>query len=857
MTKQYPKAYIPKDHENSIYEKWEASGAFQPEVNQANTAGKSFTIAMPPPNVTGNLHIGHVLGTAIQDTLIRWKRMQGYQALYLPGTDHAGIATQAVVEKKIQSEENKSRHDLGRDEFIKRVWEYKKETHDNITNQIRKIGASCDWTRERFTLDEGLSRAVNTAFKKLYDDGLIYRGYRIVNWCPRCSTGLSDLEVEHKQAEGLLYYLRYSIKGSKEQIVVATTRPETMLGDMAVAVHPDDERYTKLIGQTAILPLVEREIPIIADSGVDPGFGTGAVKVTPAHDPLDYDISERHDLEKLNVIDEDGKITEDGGEYAGLPVKEAREKIVADLEKQNLIEKTEGHKNAISTCSRCETDLQPLISRQWFVRIEKLAKRALAVVEDQDIKIIPDRFKKTYQQWMENIHDWNISRQLWWGHRIPVYYCEDCYDAATEDTKGLIISVENPTTCPTCQGNKIHQEEDTLDTWFSSGLWTFSTLGWPEQTEDLKKFHPTQVMETGYDILFFWVARMIMMTLYLTDQIPFEHIYLHGLVLDEHGKKMSKSKGNVIDPLDLIDKFGTDAVRLALTLDTQPGQNIRLSEQKIAKYRNFANKLWNIARYILTQTDEPDDKLNKRNLTTSDRWILARMTEMQKQFTAHLTNYRFSLAGQILYSFVWSEFADWYLEMTKIEKGPEQPKVLRLILENILKLSHPFMPFVTEAIWQQWEKPDLLIKAAWPTEQVYSGSKFKTAENNIQKIISEISSLRDLSTLQDGKKVKVTLTGDKNIIEVAESLLEGLAPVEVIATRTKATNLKVKAEISADAKKKIKKEATELAGYIKKLEKKLLDKKFVNNAPLEIATQEQERLRDLREKHANLKQRLK
>lgn len=715
--KNLSKAYSPKDVEDKIYEKWEKSGFFNPDnlekAGDRYWQAEPFSIAMPPPNVTAQLHLGSALFLTLQDIMTRRARMRGRKTLWLPGTDHAAIATQNVVERQILAEEKKTRTDLGREELLKKIDEFVKKTQGRIQQQIRKMGSSCDWSREKFTLSAELSRAVRTAFKQMHDAGLIYRGERMVNWCPRCGTTLADDEVSYKQTRGTMYYLRYPLKDSNDSLVVATNRPETMLGDTGVAVHPSDSRYKKYVGKIIMLPLLNRELPIIADEHIDKQYGTGAMKITPGHDHNDFEIAKKHKLEMIHLYTADGKIdpkeAADHGfsDYAGLTKEDALNRIVQELKEKEFIEKTEDIEHRVGICYRCGTVVEPIVSKQWFVSVNKefrieniefrnklslsekttLKDMMTAAVKSGAVSIIPKRFEKIYFEWMKNLRDWTISRQIWYGHRIPVWSCPDCGDT--------IVAVEVPASCPKCQGANLQQDEDTLDTWFSSGLWTFSTLGWPDETADLKTYHPTTVLETAYDILFFWVARMILMTGFLLGDIPFRTVYLHGLVRDIEGKKMSKSGGNMIDPLDIGAKYGTDALRLALVLGNTPGNDMKFSETKVAAGRNFVNKLWNIARYILSLKE--DGKSGARTL--ADEWILDRLGETVASAGRHLDNFEYGLAAEQLQQFTWDDLADWYLEIAKIEGGKKE--ILEVLLVNILKLWHPFIPFVTEHIWSQ------------------------------------------------------------------------------------------------------------------------------------------------------------
>ncbi|MFH1683272.1 MAG: valine--tRNA ligase, partial [Candidatus Margulisiibacteriota bacterium] len=728
MNKEIPKVYNPAEIEQKWYKFWEENKLFTPEENSKK---ESFTIVIPPPNVTGNLHMGHALDNSIQDVLIRYKKMQGFNTLWLPGTDHAGIATQNVVAKALRKE-GKSKEDLGREEFIKRVWKWKEEYGGNITRQLRRLGCALDWTRERFTMDEGLSKAVTHEFVTLYKEGLIYRGKRLVNWCPKCGTAISDIEVEHETKKGKLWWIKYAVEGTGDggrgtkYVVVATTRPETMLGDTAVAVNPKDKRYKNLIGKMLVLPLVNRRIPIIKDDFVDPEFGTGAVKVTPAHDPNDFEIGERHELPRVNILTPEAKITfeqfeesekKEVAELEGLDRYKGRERLVEILEEKGFLEKIEDYENAVGECYRCRSVIEPYLSDQWYVKIKDLAREAIKSVEEGKIKYVPDRWTKVYINWMVNLKDWCISRQLWWGHRIPVWYCKN-QKSKTKDQNEcneIIVSETKPEKCPKCGGTNLEQDPDVFDTWFSSALWPFSTLGWPEQTKELETFYPTDVLVTGYDIITFWVSRMIMSGVHFMKKEPFHTVFIHGLVRDAHGKKMSKSFGNVIDPIEIIDKVGADALRFALiSLITGQGQDIKLTPDKITEARNFTNKIWNVTRFILTHPLSPS--LNKRGggeicvdggeLGLADKWIISRYQNVIKEVTDLVESYDIGEAARKIYDFLWGEYCDWYVEISKIDLYSKDPKrvdkaqrVLLYILEGTSQLLHPFMPFLTEEIW--------------------------------------------------------------------------------------------------------------------------------------------------------------
>jgi len=750
MTKKLSPTYDPKSVEPAVGQRWRRSGYANPDKLPGAKRRKPFSIAMPPPNVTGELHLGHALDITTQDILIRWKRMSGFAALWTPGTDHAGIATQILVERALK-ENNISRYEIGREVFLKHVWQWKEKYGQRIVDQIQRMGASCDWSREHFTMDSQLSKAVQAAFLQLYRDGLIYRGERVIHWCPDDRTGISDLEVDYREEQGALWFIRYPLASGDGSIIVSTTRPETMLGDTAVAVHPADERYSGRIGQRVRLPLSEREIPIVADRAVDQSFGTGAVKVTPAHDQTDFETGERHKLERLSVIGLDGRMTLEAGEFAGLTTTEARMAIVERLRALGLLEREEPYTHNVAYCSRSNTKIEPLISRQWFVKTRPLAARALAALKSGQTVVVPDRFTKVLTHWLENIRDWNISRQLWWGHRLPIWYCVAC------DTP--VASVSEPTSaCKQCGDRAFRQDEDTLDTWFSSGLWTFSTLGWPtKDAKDLKRFHPTSVLGTGWDILFFWVARMMMMSLYLRNEIPFKTIYLHGLVLNEQGKKMSKSKGTGVDPLPMADKYGTDALRLSLVVGTAPGLDFRMSEQKIAGQRNFCNKLWNISRYVVSQPTPPVKTIKAESL--ADRWILARLNETTRTVTRHLEKFQFGLAAEVLQEFIWKDFADWYVEIHKVEKNTA---MLRRVLRQSLILLHPFAPFISEAVWRAVGEPELLMIEPWPKISSASGSAAR-GFSKFQRLVIGLRNIRLHGNANRPLTVGVS-TGDPDLV---------------------------------------------------------------------------------------------
>ena len=736
MSKELAKAYEPKEVEDRIYDFWMKGKYFHAEVDPKK---KPYTIVIPPPNITGQLHLGHAMDETLQDTLIRWRRMQGYSALWLPGTDHASIATEAKIVEAMRKE-GITKEEIGREKFLERAWAWKDQYGGRIVEQLKKLGSSCDWDRLRFTMDEGCNKAVNHVFKKLYDKGLIYRGERIINWCPHCKTSISDAEVVFEEKEGSFWHLRYPLSDGSGYIELATTRPETMLGDTAVAVHPDDERYKALVGKTVILPLVNKEIPIIADSYVEQDFGTGVVKITPAHDPNDFEVGLRHNLPVINVMDDGGVINENGGKYAGMPALEARKQIVKDLDEVGFLIKIEPIKHNVGTCYRCGTVVEPRVSTQWFVKMEPLAKPAIDAVKDGDIRFIPERMDKVYYNWMENIKDWCISRQLWWGHQIPAWYCE-CGET--------IVSETVPTVCPKCGGTHLTRDPDTLDTWFSSALWPFSTLGWPDNTEELKYFYPTNTLVTGYDIIFFWVARMIFSGLEHMGEVPFNTVFFHGLIRDAQGRKMSKSLGNGVDPLDVISVYGADALRFTLVTGNSPGNDLRFSEEKVSASRNFANKIWNAARFILMNIEGKDiDCALPKKRYTSDKWILNRFNNVTAAVTENLEKFELGMAVSKLYDFIWDDFCDWYIELAKIrmngadeESADSARRVLVWTMSNTLKLLHPFMPYITEEIWQTLPHDgEALIVAKWP--EYDEALSFPQEAKNLENVMALIRAIR-------------------------------------------------------------------------------------------------------------------
>lgn len=779
------KHYNPSEVEDKWYEAWEQAGCFSSQVDADK---KPYTIVIPPPNVTGILHMGHALNNTLQDILVRTERMRGKNALWQPGTDHAGIATQNVVERALKKD-GLHRDDLGREKFIKKVWEWKEEYGSSIVNQLKKLGSSCDWERERFTMDEGLSKAVRTVFVKLYEEGLIYKGRRLINWCPKDHTALADDEVEHEDKEGSLWHIRYPLKDSTRHLIVATTRPETMLGDTAIAVHPDDERYKDLVGQKVILPIIGREIPIVADDFVDPKFGTGCVKVTPAHDPNDYECGLRNDLEQIIVIGPEGKMTEEAGKYQGLDRFRCREKLIEELEEKKLLEKIDEHEHAVGHCYRCHTVIEPYLSEQWFVKMKPLAEKAIAANKNGDLKFHPQRWERVYLSWLENVRDWCISRQIWWGHRIPVWYCQDC--------EAEIVAEVDPTCCNKCNSENIKQEEDVLDTWFSSALWPFSTLGWPEQTEDLKHYYPTSTLVTDRGIIYFWVARMVMMGLHFMKDVPFKDVYIHGTILDEHGAKMSKSKGNGIDPLVMInggsqkrfgkeftsDGYGADAVRYTLAALTTEGQDIKLSPTRFEMGRNFINKVWNASRFVmmnLTEIEMDSSEVKASELQFEDRWILSRLNAVIEEMTERFDNFQFTELTKSIYDFTWRDYCDWYLEMVKprIKEGGRSAmvagRVLATVLDNILRLLHPIAPFFTEEVWAALGKicnargleqnpstaGDFLIKESWPiVDDSLRDTEIEGTMKKVQEIVRAIRNIRAKFNIPHNDKVNVVISG--------------------------------------------------------------------------------------------------
>jgi len=870
------KTYDPKQVEERLYNEWMEKGYFRAEIDNNKTP---FTIVIPPPNITGQLHMGHALDNTIQDILIRWKRMQGYCALWLPGTDHASIATEAKIVESM-AKEGLTKEMIGREKFLERAWEWKRVYGGRIVEQLKKLGSSCDWSRERFTMDEGLSRAVKEVFIRLYKKGLIYRGERIINWCPKCNTSISDAEVEYEEKDGNFWHIRYPVKDSDEYIVIATTRPETMLGDTAVAVHPEDERYRHLVGKTVILPLINREIPIIADEYVDKEFGTGAVKITPAHDPNDFEVGLRHNLPQIRVMNDDATMNEHAKQYQGMDRYEARKKIVEDLKELGLLIKIEGHTHNVGTCYRCSTVIEPIISKQWFVRMKPLAGPAIEVVKNGKIKFVPDRFSKIYFNWMENIQDWCISRQLWWGHRIPAYYCQEC--------GYMEVAAEGPDVCPQCGSTRIEQDPDTLDTWFSSALWPFSTLGWPEETEDLKYFYPTDVLVTGYDIIFFWVARMIFSGMEQMGKEPFKYVFIHGIVRDALGRKMSKSLGNGIDPLEVIDKYGTDALRFALTIGNSPGNDLRFSDEKVESSRNFANKIWNASRFVLMNFDDDIDfsKVDSNKFTVADRWILSRINNVVKEVTENMDKFEIGIALQKLYEFIWEEFCDWYIELVKPrlydkESGTrlEAQYVLNYVLGTAMKLLHPYMPFITEEIYRHLIGSDESIMISrWP--EYREDHNFPEDEEKMVLIMDAIRSIRNTRAEMNvpvSRKAKVIfVAGDedkKSMLSQAESFIQRLAgasdvviqldrngiPSNAVSSIIAGAEIYIPLEDLIDIDKEIERLEKEKANLEKELERvnnKLVNQGFVAKAPAKVVEEEKEKKKKYQEMYDKVLERL-
>ena len=874
MNKELPKVYEPQQVESRIYQMWEDHDCFK---GVEDPEKKPFSIVMPPPNVTGQLHMGHALDCTLQDILTRFKRMQGYAALWLPGTDHAGIATQIKVEEELRVKEGKTRYDLGREKFLERVWKWKEEYGNRIVQQQKKMGVSCDWSRARFTMDEGCSKAVRETFCELYDKGLIYKGSRIINWCPHCVTALSDAEVEYVDKPGHLWYIRYPLADGSGDIVVATTRPETMMGDTGVAVNPNDEKFKHLIGKKCILPIMNREIPIVGDEYCEIGFGTGAVKMTPAHDPNDFEVGLRHNLEVIRVIADDGRINENGGPYNGMDRYECRKAIVKDLEEQGYLVKVEPYNHNVGTCYRCHNDVEPLISAQWFVKMEPLAKEALRVVNEGEVKFVPERFSKTYTNWMENCHDWCISRQLWWGHQIPAWTCDDCGH--------INVKREDPTVCEKCGSTHLTREEDVLDTWFSSALWPFSTLGWPEQTADLNYWYPTSVMVTGYDIIFFWVARMIFSGCEQMKKIPFHTVLIHGLVRDDKGRKMSKSLGNGIDPLEMAEKYGADALRFNLITGNSPGNDTRFYTEKCEAMRNFANKIWNASRFVMMNLTIdhyalPDaDKLERE-----DKWVLSKLNRLVKEVTENLDSYEIGVASAKVYDFIWDTYCDWYIELTKTRlNGTDEAakltaqNVLCYVLVTLLKLLHPFMPFITEEIYQALPKCDgafdILMMAQWP--EYTEALNFPTEESAMEAVMDLIRAIRARRAemnVPPSKKAELRIvTGQpeayrqglhfiQRLAYASEVAFPESAPADVTGLVSVVTHdataylpLSELVDLAAE-RERIAKELEKAKNGLRITEGKLSNEKFVAHAPENVVNAEREKVTKYKELIAKLEE---
>ena len=862
--KELPKVYEPQQVESSIYEMWMENDCFKATPDPDK---KPYSIVMPPPNVTGQLHMGHALDATLQDILTRYKRMQGYSALWLPGTDHAGIATQIKVEEELRVNEGKTRYDLGREKFLERVWAWKEKYGNRIVQQQKKLGVSCDWSRSRFTMDEGCSKAVREAFCEMYEKGLIYKGSRIINWCPHCLTALSDAEVEYTDKPGHLWYIRYPLADGSGDIVVATTRPETMMGDTGVAVNPEDEKFKHLIGKTCILPIMNREIPIVGDEYCEIGFGTGAVKMTPAHDPNDFEVGLRHNLEVIRVLNDDGTVNENGGKYCGMDRYECRKAIVADLEAEGYLVKTEPYSHNVGTCYRCHNDVEPLISAQWFVKMKPLAEEAIRVIKDGTIKFVPERFSKTYLNWMENVHDWCISRQLWWGHQIPAWYCDECGH--------INVSREDPTKCETCGCTHLTREEDVLDTWFSSGLWPFSTLGWPDlNSEDLKYWYPTTDMVTGYDIIFFWVARMVVSGMEQMKKEPFKTVFIHGLVRDDKGRKMSKSLGNGIDPLEMAEKYGADALRFNLITGNSPGNDMRFYVEKCEAMRNFANKIWNASRYVLMNLTIGEPGLPAReDLEQEDKWVLSKLNTLIREVTANLDAYEIGVASSKVYDFIWDTYCDWYIELTKTRLYSENEKsklaaqkVLVYVLDQTLRLLHPFMPFITEEIWQAIPHAGkFLISAEWP---VYREEfAFGAEEAAMEQIIEAITALRARRAEMNvpmSRKVNLTIAASQpEVFEAGKAFFLRLAGAEdvkvcgmeaaeaasgddgLVEVTTHAARLFMPLAELVDFEKELARIAKEKENCLKQIamfESKLSNEAFVSRAPEKVVNDQKEKL---------------
>lgn len=873
------KTYDPKEFESRLYDEWMEKGYF---ASKPNKDKKPFTIMMPPPNITGQLHMGHALDHTLQDVLIRWKRMQGCETLWLPGTDHASIATEVKVVERIKKEEGKSKYELGRDEFMKRAWAWKEEFGGKIENQLKKLGDSCDWDRQRFTMDQGCNDAVKEFFIKLYEEGHIYRGHRIINWCPNCKTTLSDAEVEHEDQPGNFYHVKYFLKDSNQFLEVATTRPETMLGDSGIAVNPNDERYADIVGKTAILPLVGRELPIVADEYVDMEFGTGVVKMTPAHDPNDFEVGLRHNLEEINVMNEDGTMNDKCGKYAGMDRYECRKAIIDDLKEEGFLIKIKEHDHAVGTCYRCHTTIEPRLSEQWFVKMDKLAEPAIKILNDKELQFVPDKFDKTYLQWLENIRDWCISRQLWWGHQIPAYYCQECGE--------VVVAREMPEKCPKCGCTHFKQDEDVLDTWFSSALWPFSTLGWPNNTEELNYYYPTNVLVTGYDIIFFWVVRMAFAAMFCMNEKPFSHVLIHGLVRDSQGRKMSKSLGNGIDPLEIIDQFGADALRFTLITGNSPGNDMRFYMERVEFARNFANKLWNASRFVFMNWDE--EMMNgvtrsdvEANLTLADKWIISRANNIVKDVTHNMDKFELGMALQKAYDFTWSEYCDWYIEMVKprlygddVEAKKAALYTLTYVLETILKLLHPFIPFITEEIFDHLPTANgMIIVSEWPEfKEEDNMAKEEAMMDIMMDGIRNVRNVRSEMNVPPSKKAKVIMVPSEDKLEAVEAgkdyfkTLASASEVEVRADEAGIPEDAVSVVIDGvkifipldelvDFEKELErlnKEKAKLEGEIKRVNGKLSNQGFLAKAPQKLVDEEKAKKEKFEEMMKSVEERL-
>lgn len=873
------KTYDPKEFESRLYDEWMEKGYF---ASKPNKDKKPFTIMMPPPNITGQLHMGHALDHTLQDVLIRWKRMQGCETLWLPGTDHASIATEVKVVERIKKEEGKTKYELGRDEFMKRAWAWKEEFGGKIENQLKKLGDSCDWDRQRFTMDQGCNDAVKEFFIKLYEEGHIYRGHRIINWCPNCKTTLSDAEVEHEDQPGNFYHVKYFLKDSDQFLEVATTRPETMLGDSGIAVNPNDERYADIVGKTAILPLVGRELPIVADEYVDMEFGTGVVKMTPAHDPNDFEVGLRHNLEEINVMNEDGTMNDKCGKYAGMDRYECRKSIIDDLKEEGFLIKIKEHDHAVGTCYRCHTTIEPRLSEQWFVKMDKLAEPAIKILNDKELQFVPDKFDKTYLQWLENIRDWCISRQLWWGHQIPAYYCQECGE--------VVVAREMPEKCPKCGCTHFKQDEDVLDTWFSSALWPFSTLGWPNNTEELNYYYPTNVLVTGYDIIFFWVVRMAFAAMFCMNEKPFSHVLIHGLVRDSQGRKMSKSLGNGIDPLEIIDQFGADALRFTLITGNSPGNDMRFYMERVEFARNFANKLWNASRFVFMNWDE--EMMNgvtrsdvEADLTLADKWIISRANNIVKDVTHNMDKFELGMALQKAYDFTWSEYCDWYIEMVKprlygddVEAKKAALYTLTYVLETILKLLHPFIPFITEEIFDHLPTANgMIIVSEWPEfKEEDNMAKEEAMMDVMMDGIRNVRNVRSEMNVPPSKKAKVIMVPSEDKLEAVEAgkdyfkTLASASEVEVRADEAGIPEDAVSVVIDGvkifipldelvDFEKELErlnKEKAKLEGEIKRVNGKLSNQGFLAKAPQKLVDEEKAKKEKFEEMMKSVEERL-